>query len=328
MPEAAVPINVTINRPDTVTVNGVTVTNVPGGNTRGTQRPGSRCRMSNPVPEERRDAGSTPQRSRRRCRARLASLPRNFLRGPRFWQLDLMASKDVRFGAGNQGIQFRIEVFNIANRLNYENPAAVLPAGTIGQPFTDAAAGDVRLHARSAESHRGSRHGSPDAICCNAITPPLYARWRCGARARHAIGGVHEGSWSGLQSRLRAGARGAGGDFSGCPTDRVAHRGRLTDSSGAALPGVTVTVTAAQTGATRVVVSEGAGDFAITNLGPGAYSVLIELAGFASAKRNIVLGLGQVETVDLKLGVAAVTELVTVTAAANVIDVSRRRRLA
>ena len=36
---SGVPINVTINRPDTVTVGGVTVTNIPGGNTRGTQRP-------------------------------------------------------------------------------------------------------------------------------------------------------------------------------------------------------------------------------------------------------------------------------------------------
>ena len=29
----------TISRPDNVTVNGVTVTNIPGGNSRGTQRP-------------------------------------------------------------------------------------------------------------------------------------------------------------------------------------------------------------------------------------------------------------------------------------------------
>jgi Carboxypeptidase regulatory-like domain/TonB dependent receptor-like, beta-barrel len=98
--------------------------------------------------------------------------------------------------------------------------------------------------------------------------------------------------------------------------------GKLVDSSGAALPGVTVTVTSAQTGATRTVVSEGAGDFAITNLGPGAYSVLIELAGFASEKRDIVLGLAQVETLNVTLGVAAVTEAVTVSASANVIDLS------
>ncbi len=32
-------------------------------------------------------------------------------------------------------------MFNIANRLNYENPAASLPNGTAGVPFTDAQAG-------------------------------------------------------------------------------------------------------------------------------------------------------------------------------------------
>ena len=36
---SGVPINVSIARPDNVTVNGVTVTNIPGGNSRGTQRP-------------------------------------------------------------------------------------------------------------------------------------------------------------------------------------------------------------------------------------------------------------------------------------------------
>src|SRR5687767_10773858 len=88
--------------------------------------------------------------------------------------------------------------------------------------------------------------------------------------------------------------------------------GRLVDSSGAALPGVTVTATATQTGATRVVVTDGSGDFAITNLGPGAYTVQFELSGFAAETRQVVLGLAQVETMTLTLGVAAVTEAVTV----------------
>ena len=64
----------------------------------------------------------------------------NSVRGPGFWQVDFMASKDFRF-AQTQGIQVRLEFFNITNHLNYENPAASLPAGTIGQPFTDAVAG-------------------------------------------------------------------------------------------------------------------------------------------------------------------------------------------
>ncbi len=36
---SGVPLNVVISRPDNATVNGVTVTNIPGGNSRGTQRP-------------------------------------------------------------------------------------------------------------------------------------------------------------------------------------------------------------------------------------------------------------------------------------------------
>ena len=68
------------------------------------------------------------------------NLPRNFLRGPNFWQVDLMTTKDFRF-AQNQGLQLRLEIFNITNRLNYEIPAAALPAGTVGQAFTDASAG-------------------------------------------------------------------------------------------------------------------------------------------------------------------------------------------
>jgi hypothetical protein len=132
------PINVTINRPDTVSVGGVTVTNVPGGNTRGTLRPDlvpgvnpylkDGVRWLNPA------AFSAP------LPGTFGNLPRNYLRGPEFWQVDLMTSKDFRF-AQTQGIQVRVEIFNITNRLNYENPASALPAGTIGQPFTDAVAG-------------------------------------------------------------------------------------------------------------------------------------------------------------------------------------------
>jgi hypothetical protein len=135
---SGVPINVTINRPDTVTIGGATVTNIPGGNTRGTQRPDlvpgvnpylkQGVRWLNPA------AFAAP------LPGTFGNLPRNFLRGPSFWQVDLMVSKEFRF-AQTQGLQFRAEVFNITNRLNYENPAAVLPAGTVGQPFTDAVAG-------------------------------------------------------------------------------------------------------------------------------------------------------------------------------------------
>jgi hypothetical protein len=135
---SGVPLNVTISRPDTVSVGGVTVINIPGGNSRGTQRPDlvpgvdpylkDGVRWLNPA------AFTTPQPGT------FGNLPRNYLRGPNFWQLDLMFSKDFRF-LGSQALQLRGEVFNIANRLNYENPALTLPNGTAGVPFTDAQAG-------------------------------------------------------------------------------------------------------------------------------------------------------------------------------------------
>ena len=65
----------------------------------------------------------------------LGNLGRNFLRGPEFWQGDLMFSKDFRF-RDTHGIQVRVEIFNITNHLNYENPAVSLPNGAPGTPST------------------------------------------------------------------------------------------------------------------------------------------------------------------------------------------------
>jgi hypothetical protein len=135
---SGVPLNVSISRPDNVTVNGVTITNIPGGNSRGTQRPDlvpgvdpylrDGVRWLNPA------AFATPHPGV------FGNLPRNFLRGPGFWQVDLMFSKDFRF-AEKQGLQLRVELFNIANRLNYESPVTSLANGAPGVPFTDAQAG-------------------------------------------------------------------------------------------------------------------------------------------------------------------------------------------
>jgi hypothetical protein len=135
---SGVPLNVTIARPDNLTVNGVVVPNIIGGNSRGTQRPDlvpgvdpylkDGIRWLNPA------AFATPQPGT------FGNLPRNYLRGPNFWQLDLMASKDFRFGA-TQALQFRLEVFNLTNTLNYGQPAASLPNGAAGVPFNDSTAG-------------------------------------------------------------------------------------------------------------------------------------------------------------------------------------------
>ncbi len=135
---SGVPLNVTIARPDNVTVNGVVTPNIIGGNSRGTQRPDlvpgvdpylrDGSRWLNPA------AFATPEPGT------FGNLPRNYLRGPGFWQADLMASKDFRF-ARTQSLQVRVEVFNLTNRLNYGQPAASLPNGGAGMAFTDSTAG-------------------------------------------------------------------------------------------------------------------------------------------------------------------------------------------
>ena len=136
---SGVPVNVTISRADNVTVAGQAVTNIPGGNSRGTQRPDvvpgvdpylkDGVRWLNPA------AFTTPQPGT------FGNLGRNALRGPEFVQLDMMFSKDFQF-ARRQSFQLRVELFNLTNRLNFENPAASLPGnGTPGAPFTDTQAG-------------------------------------------------------------------------------------------------------------------------------------------------------------------------------------------
>ena len=136
---SGVPLNNTITRDDNRSVSGSTVTNIPGGNSRGTQRPdlvpGVDPYLKNGVRWLNPAAFTTPQPGA------FGNLARNALRGPNFWQLDLMFSKDFRF-ASTQGLQFRVELFNIANRLNYENPVVNLPNnGVPGVPFTDTQAG-------------------------------------------------------------------------------------------------------------------------------------------------------------------------------------------
>ena len=96
--------------------------------------------------------------------------------------------------------------------------------------------------------------------------------------------------------------------------------GKITDASGAVLPGVTVTITATQTGAVRTVVTDNDGRYIVTNLAPGHYEIRGELNGFAPNKGEVSIGAGDSRPVDLSLGVANVTEAVNVMADVTVLD--------
>lgn len=91
--------------------------------------------------------------------------------------------------------------------------------------------------------------------------------------------------------------------------------GRVTDSSGGALPGVTVTVLNENTGLTVTRVTDGNGAYVFTNLPVGRYTVSTELEGFRKAQRTgIELTADGRESADFSLGVGGLTEQVEVTA--------------
>src|SRR5678816_2971849 len=62
--------------------------------------------------------------------------------------------------------------------------------------------------------------------------------------------------------------------------------GRVVDSSGAVLPGVTITVTSPEALGQFSAVTDGTGSFRIANLPPGTYDVKAELSGFQTMIRR------------------------------------------
>ena len=98
--------------------------------------------------------------------------------------------------------------------------------------------------------------------------------------------------------------------------------GRVTDQSGAVLPGVTVTVANTATGLTRTVVTDGDGSYLVSNLPPGPYRIEATLQGFRTyAQTGIVLQVGATPTLNVSLGLGDLAETVTVDAAAPLVDV-------
>src|SRR5829696_7856981 len=69
--------------------------------------------------------------------------------------------------------------------------------------------------------------------------------------------------------------------------------GSVRDSTGAALPGVTVTVTNTDTGAQRVVISSDEGAYRASLLPLGRYDVVAELQGFKKfEQKGVTLSAG------------------------------------
>ena len=103
-------------------------------------------------------------------------------------------------------------------------------------------------------------------------------------------------------------------------TGRV--NGVVADSSGALIPGATVTLTNSETGKAETRTTGSAGEFSFPAEPRGHYRIESTMSGFAAQAQNFELQVQQVQTVDFKLTTGAANTVVEVTDAAPVVNLS------
>ncbi len=111
------------------------------------------------------------------------------------------------------------------------------------------------------------------------------------------------------------------------PTQAMAQTGAasltgiVTDDSGAAVPGATVTATDQATNVAYTGISNDAGNYTVSSLPVGTYIVKVELSRFkTSATKPIQMEAKQIVRLDFKLALGAVEETVEVTSETPVLQ--------
>ena len=87
--------------------------------------------------------------------------------------------------------------------------------------------------------------------------------------------------------------------------------GSVTDSTGAVVPGVTVTATNIESGNTFSVVTDERGNFRLP-VRVGNYKMAAELPGFTTVNRNLQMLVGQTVVVNFQMMPSTVAETITV----------------
>jgi hypothetical protein len=101
----------------------------------------------------------------------------------------------------------------------------------------------------------------------------------------------------------------------------AAISGRVEDPTGAGVGAAKLTVTSAETGASRSASTDSLGNFSVLSLTPGPYSIAVEKAGFKSASRTgIHLQVAQTAVVNFKLEIGELVQQVTVAEDAPVVN--------
>ena len=97
--------------------------------------------------------------------------------------------------------------------------------------------------------------------------------------------------------------------------------GTVTDSSGAVVPGAKITLTNEATGGTISAISTSTGTYSLNEIRPGTYTLQGEQQGFQRfIDRGLEVHVQQTLTIDIRLATGTVTQQVTVTAAAPLLQ--------
>jgi hypothetical protein len=100
--------------------------------------------------------------------------------------------------------------------------------------------------------------------------------------------------------------------------------GTVLDQSDAAVPNATVSATNKEIGLTRDTKTDLSGRYSLVNLLPGGYDLRVSASGFRTLTReNVPVRINAVTRADLQLEVGGVTEQITVTAGAAVLQTDR-----
>ena len=104
-------------------------------------------------------------------------------------------------------------------------------------------------------------------------------------------------------------------------TATTSLRGTITDSKGAVVQGVVVTLSNASTGFSRTTKSGNDGVYQFLELPPATYTLAVNASGFATVKRDkVTLQVSQPATVDVAMQVKGSTEVVEVTSEAPLVN--------
>ncbi|MGH9330089.1 MAG: carboxypeptidase regulatory-like domain-containing protein, partial [Vicinamibacterales bacterium] len=102
--------------------------------------------------------------------------------------------------------------------------------------------------------------------------------------------------------------------------------GTINDSTGAVVPGVTITARHVGTNETRTGITSAEGLYRITNLPRGTYEVKAELEGFKTvAQSEVLLTVGETVRLNFTMAVGALSETVSVTSQASLVNTEEGR---